>query len=344
MSRFIRLIGLGCLSTIVCLEIIFRVLPVTTGFGYYDRIQSEPILRSALPVVKHSLDWKFHQSQTRKVNNYGFTDDRNYTPKTKPIALIGDSYVQSLMLPYSDTLQGRLGTLMHARDRSIYSFGTAGYSLAGYIGSAEYASKNFEPELFIFLLTEGDITDSLSTKIAGTYLLDSPGLDLKFEPSKPNRINQLMLKSALMRYLKLHLQFDPIAGLKKPTHPQPNNSLTDREHLSHLSNRLLDYLEQKSTARSNNTIFIIDCDREKIYHHQPQAQTTPDNQLAVFAEIAQDRGYRTIDTLPLFTTRYQQTHRRIDFTPIDMHWNRDAHQLVAEAIYPVVTAKLGVRN
>jgi hypothetical protein len=344
MSRFIRLIGLGCLSAILCLEIIFRLLPVTTGFGYYDRIQSEPILRSALAVVKHSLDWKFHQSQTRKVNNYGFTDDRNYTPKTKPIALIGDSYVQSLMLPYSDTLQGRLGTLLHDGDRSVYSFGTAGYSLAGYIGSAEYASKNFEPELFIFLLTEGDITDSLSTKIAGTYLLDSPGLDLKFEPSKPNRINQLMLKSALMRYLKLHLQFDPVAGLKKPANPPPNNSLTDREHLSHLSNRLLDYLEQKSTARSNNTIFIIDCDREKIYHHQPQPQTTPDNQLAVFAKIAQDRGYRTINTLPLFTTRYQQTHRRIDFTPIDMHWNRDAHQLVAEAIYPVIREKLGDRG
>lgn len=339
-----RLIGLGCLSTILCLEILFRVLPVTTGFGYYDRIQSEPILRSALAVVKHSLDWKFHQSQTRKVNNYGFTDDRNYTPNAKPIALIGDSYVQSLMLPYADTLQGRLGNLLGDNDRSVYSFGTAGYSLAGYIGSAEYASKQFEPELFIFLLTEGDITDSLSTKIAGTYLLDSPGLDLKFEPSKPNRINQLMLKSALMRYLKLHLQFDPVAGLKKPTTPQPNNSFTNPEYVRQLSSQLLDYLEQKSTVRSDNTIFIIDCDREKIYHNQPQPQTTPANQLAIFTRVAQDRGYKTIDTLPLFTTQYQQTHRRIDFTPTDMHWNRDAHQLVAEAIYPVITAKLGGRN
>jgi hypothetical protein len=338
-----RLVGLGCLSTILCLEIIFQLLPVTTGFGYYDRIQSEPILRAALPVVKHSLDWKFHQSQTRNVNNYGFTDDRNYIPKAKPIALIGDSYVQSLMLPYSDTLQGQLGTLLHDRDRAVYSFGTAGYSLAGYIGSAEYASKTFEPELFVFLLTEGDITDSLSTKIAGTYLLDSPGLDLKFEPSKPNRINQLMLKSALMRYLKLHLQFDPVAGLKKPPNPQPNNSLTEPEYVSQLSNRLLDYLEQKSTARPTNTIFIIDCDREKIYHHQPQSPTSPTNQLTVFARIAQERGYSTIDTLPLFTSQYQQSHRRIDFTPIDLHWNRDAHQLVAEAIYPVIEAKLGGR-
>ncbi len=344
MYRFIRLIGLGCLSAILCLESIFRVLPVTTGFGYYDRIQSEPILRAALPVVKHSLDWKFHQSQTRKVNNYGFTDDRNYTPNAQPIALIGDSYVQSLMLPYSDTLPGKLGKLLDASDRAIYSFGTAGYSLAGYIGSAEYVSKNFAPELFIFLLTEGDITDSLSTKIAGTYLLNPPELDLKFEPSTPNRINQLMLKSALMRYLKLHLQFDPIAGLKKPTNPQPTNSLTEPEYLSHLSNRLLDYLEQKSTVRSNNTIFIIDCDRAKIYHHQPQSQTTPDNQLAVFAKIAQDRGYQTLDTLPIFTAQYEQTHRRIDFTPIDMHWNQDAHQLVAEAIYPMIEAKLGDRS
>jgi hypothetical protein len=344
MARFMRLIGLGCLSAILCLEIMFRLLPVTTGFGYYDRIQSEPILRSALPSVNHSLDWKFHQVHTRKVNNYGFTDDTDYQLNSHPIAVIGDSYVQSLMLPYIDTLQGQLGTLLHSQNHPVYSFGTAGYSLAGYIGSAEYASKTFNPKLFVFLLTEGDITDSLSTKIAGSYLLDAPELNLKFEPSTPNRINQLMLRSALMRYLKLHLQFDPVAGLKKPTSHKLTATVTDTPTVSQLSHRLLDYLEQKSTVRSDNTIFIIDCDRSKIYQHQQQPQTEPDNQLTLFAQIARERGYRTINTLPLFTHQYQQSHRRIDFTPLDMHWNHDAHQLVSEAVYPVITAKLGDRG
>jgi hypothetical protein len=346
--RLIKLLGLGCLSIILILEICLRMLPVTTGLGYQNTTLAEPILRATLPVVKHSLDWKFYQSQSRKVNNYGFPADLDYQQNTNPIAVIGDSYIQSLMLPYADTFPGQLGTLIDAQrerlgqrqNQPVYSFGVPGYSLAGYIGSAEYVSKNFQPRFFIFLLTKGDITDSLSTS-AGFYFLNSRNLELDFQPNTSSHINRFLLKSSLMRYLNLHLQFNPINTLSQLTHYQATDLATTKPlDLSQVSTRLLDQLEQKSTVRPDNTIFIIDCDRDKIYHGQPQPQTAPDNQLSLFAKIAQARGYGIVDTLPLFSHQYQKSHRRLDFKPIDMHWNRDAHQLVAEAVYPVIKTKL----
>jgi hypothetical protein len=340
LTRLITLIGLGCISTILVLEIFFRLLPVTTGFRFQETIQSEPVLRATLPVVQHSLDWKFHKAQTRKINNYGFSDDVDYVPNSHPIVAIGDSYVQSLMLPYCETFSGRLGSLLEHENLPVYSLGIPGYSLAGYIGSAEFATRNFQPQLFVFLLTKEDITDSLLTKTSGSYFLDSTNLSLKFHPARPNPVNQILIKSALMRYLNLHLQFNPTSLISQFTSHQKTNVVTESLDLNQVSNRLLDYLEQKSTARSHNTIFIIDADRDKIYQHQPQPQTSPDNQLSVFAKIAKSRGYRTIDTLPLFISQYQKNHRRLDFKPIDMHWNSIAHKLVAKAVYPTIETKL----
>jgi hypothetical protein len=350
MSRFIKLIGLGCLIAIVILELIFQMLPVTTGFAYQRTIESEPALKATVPFVKHSLDWKFHQATTRKINEYGFSDDHQYLPNQKPIAVIGDSYIQSLMLPYADTLQGQLGALQDKSKSPIYSFGVPGYALSGYIGAAESATKKFQPQLFVFLLTKGDITDSLlATKNVGSYFINPRKLDIEFEPySGASRTNNFILKSALIRYLNFDLKLNPLsaflsligANAKASAGNQSLSVATTEPNLAQLSNRLIDNLEQKSTARANNTIFIIDCDREKIYQDKPQPQTLPDNQLTLFAQIAQDRGYKTIDTLPIFTRQYEQTHRRIDFTPIDAHWNSDAHHLIAEAVYPIIKAKL----
>jgi hypothetical protein len=317
------------------LEIIFRLLPVTTGFDYQNTPQPDPILRAKVSSTRHSLDWKFHQVQTRKVNNYGFPDDVDYAPNHQPIAVIGDSFVQSLMLPYPETLQGQLGRLLKTANHPVYSFGVPGYSLASYIGGAEYASKTFQPQLFVFLLTEEDITSSLTTKTGGSYFLNSRNLELEFKPTTPSQVTKIILKSALVRYLIFHLQIKPPGSVAKAAQVK-----TDLPSVTQLSHRLLNNLEQKSTVRPDNTIFIIDCDHDQIYAHQPQPQISPGNQLALFAQIAQARGYNTVDTLPLFTRQYQQSHRRLDFKPLDIHWNQQAHQLVAEAVYPLINTKL----
>ena len=141
MFRSIRLAILGCLITLFSLEIIFQILPVTTTIRYGNTTQSEPILRGTVPFVRDSIDWKFDRAQTRKLNNYGFLNDLDYSLNTQPIAVIGDSHIHSAMLSYSDTLHGQLSKLLHKPNPPVYSFGVSGYSFAGYIGSAEYASK-----------------------------------------------------------------------------------------------------------------------------------------------------------------------------------------------------------
>ena len=118
--KFVKLVSIGSIFTILLLEISLRVLPVTTYLNYQNVPQPDPILRTTEPFIQHSLDWKFHQSTIRKVNNYGFPDDVDYRANTSPIVTIGDSYIQSLMLPYSDTLEGQLGKLLEPKGSSLF--------------------------------------------------------------------------------------------------------------------------------------------------------------------------------------------------------------------------------
>ena len=200
-------------------------------------------------------------------------------------------------------------------------------------------AKKFQPKIFVFLLINEDITDSYSKHLVGSYFLNLHSLDLEFEPLNRNSSSGIPLKSALIRYLTLNLKFNPASIFSVFNHKQASTA-TASPDLNLVSTRLLEHLEQKSMARPDNTIFIIDSDREKIYQHQPQPQTAPNNQLSVFAKIAQQRGYTIVDTLPLFTRQYQKSHRQLDFKPTDGHWNEQAHKLIAETLYPIIQTKL----
>jgi hypothetical protein len=39
---------------------------------------------------------------------------------------------------------------------------------------------------------------------------------------------------------------------------------------------------------------------------------------------------------PVFAAHWQQQHERLDFLPMDAHWNRVAHRLAAEQLLPLL--------
>ena len=65
-----------------------------------------------------------------RTNNFGFINDIRYEENaTSPLlAIIGDSYVQAFMVPFKDTIAGRLSGYLGDTARA-YSFGVAGSAL-----------------------------------------------------------------------------------------------------------------------------------------------------------------------------------------------------------------------
>jgi hypothetical protein len=95
----------------VLAEITLRFLPVSTSLFGQPVNETSPVFRF-LPDRDYlwSRDWNFSIVNGGHVNSSGFVSDRDYeTDTTSPLlAVIGDSYVEATMVPYAETLQGRL--------------------------------------------------------------------------------------------------------------------------------------------------------------------------------------------------------------------------------------------
>jgi hypothetical protein len=316
------------------LEILLHLLPVANGTSFRSNNIDRPVLTIDTKTIIHSLGWKMEQAQTRRVNNLGFIDDRDYHPNTSPVAVIGDSYIKSAMLPYKSTLQNYLAQKLTGKT-PVYSYGIPSYAFSGYIGTAEYVSRTFKPQAFVFLLTHGDIEDSFQT-VKGSYALDRTDRQLQFTDAKHSKLLKLIKNSSLLRYLTSHLGIVPNRSMNMVETQSDSAKLSDRE-LKEISSQLLNYLTQKSTVNPQNTILILDSDREVIYG---QKSVRNYRDLAIFKQVAQAQGYQIIDTYPLFDRYYKATHQRLDFTPLDPHWNATAHALVAQEVFPFLSTIL----
>jgi hypothetical protein len=324
-------LGAGIITAILSLELLMQLLPVKSNRHFAANDINQPVIRGTVSSIVEPIDWKFSQTYHRRVNNYGFVDDRDYKPNAAPVAVIGDSYIQSAMLPYPDTLQGKLSHKI-GKKIPVYSFGTPVYPLSGYLGTAEYADRKFKPRAYIFLLTKGDLVESLQPQ-DGTYFLDSPSGKLNFKNAKIYLGKVITTKSALYRYLYQQIYFHTDKIFASFNSNQPSKPVLTSAEYDRVSRRLLDLFAEKTKVTPRNTIFIIDSDRGSMYN-----KSKPDREeLSSFKRIGIERGYRVVDTEDLFNNYYQRTHKRLDFLPTDFHWNASANQLVVDRIYPILT-------
>jgi hypothetical protein len=324
-------LGCGIIASFLSLELLMQLLPVKTDrqFAANNNI-NQPVIRGTVSSIIEPIDWKFSQTNRRRVNNYGFVDDGDYQPNSAPVAVIGDSYIQSAMLPYQDTLQGKLSSKIENKV-PVYSFGTPGYPLSGYLGTAEYTDRVFKPRAYIFLLTKGDLVESLEPQ-DGTYFLQNPNQKLIFKEAKFSSVKRLANKSALYRYLYQQIYFNPQNILPQQLNHHPSKNSKPTATYEQISRRLLDLFAEKTKVTPQNTIFIIDSDRQSIYD-----KSTPDrDELSTFKQIGIERGYQVVDVKDIFNNSYQRTHKKLDFLPTDFHWNASAHQLVVERTYPIL--------
>ncbi len=330
----VSLLALSCgaIFAVIGLELLMQFLPVKRDRQFADNNINEPIIRGKASSIVEPIDWKFSHAQQRQVNNYGFVDNQNYLPNSRPVAVIGDSYIQAAMLPYLDTLQAKLSRKI-TNKFPVYSFGTPMYPLSGYLGTAKYVDREFQPRAYIFLLAKGDLTESIKSQY-GTYFLDRPDGELQFKDAKINHISRTANQSSLYRYLYQQIYFKPQRIVPSWLNADPpTKSDFTADTYAKISNRLLDLFADLTNVTPQNTIFIIDSDRNSIYDKNYKADR---DELSTFKQISVERGYHVVDTEELFTNYYQRTNKKLDFSPTDFHWNATANQLVADRVYPIL--------
>jgi len=357
-----RTILFGILSTLVSiaialtlLELGLRFLPVATILSAVEVNENNPVFR--FTPNRHyvwSKGWNFSIVNKGRVNKNGFVNDLDYdaAPDALPlIAVIGDSYVEAQMVPYHDTVQGRLARRVGDRGR-VYSFGSSGAPLSQYLTYAEHAAQTFVPEAMIFVIISNDFDESLlkyKAKPGFQYFVEGAGGELTLTriDYKPSLIGRLIRSSALARYVMLNLNL--YHQIKDLLARRSHNEVKAQDYAGNVPwsvepervadsiraiDAFLDQLPTQSGLPASRHLFVLDGIRPHLYSPAKLAATADsyyDLMRRHFIQAAQQRGYELIDMQPLFLRQYQQDGLRFEF-PTDGHWNGHAHGVAADAI------------
>jgi len=347
---------LSLASIFVCLlaaEIAFRFLPVSTGLRSMPVNAEKPVLHFTpdRPFV-NSLGWNLHNVVHGRVNNAGFVNDQDYVREGPPlIAVVGDSFIEAQMVPYAESLQGRLAAALRDRFR-VYSFAGSGAPLSQYLIWAGYAVREYGARAVVINVVGNDFDESLSAYRIGPgfwqYAPDANGvLQLRLNPHQAGALISLARHSALARYLIINLGIQnklfAIRWLGELIFGKPANAApryagnTDasvdekrvRDSLAAIEAFFRD-VPQRVGLPADRVLFTLDGFRSAEAARDGTG-TYFDLMRRAFLEKAAAKGYEAIDLDTRFIPRHARTGESFEFYD-DNHWNAAGHEVAAQAV------------
>ena len=360
-------ICLGILVPLFIFEIALRFFPVNEGLRAQIVNDENPIFHfKANRTSIFSEHWNFDIVNLVRTNNYGFINDLDYNPKadTPLLMVIGDSYIEAAMVPYEQTVHGRLARIVGDRGR-VYSLAASGAALSQYLVWSEFAQKEFHLDGLLVSIVSNDFLESLQDqgRSPGFYRferLPDDGFRLVREDYAPNLIRQFFRHSSLAMYLMTNLKvyehiklfFDNLQQSELPSQVFFDSERSETPKLPYVANVpvevsgkdlgnsqwatevFLDQLVSKSGLPSSRIILIVDGFRPQMYDLKDLLTVRKSywsNIRQYFITKALEKGYEVIDLHHVFMDWYSRHNKHFEF-PTDAHWNEEGHAAVADVV------------
>ncbi len=331
----------------VILEIVLRYLPVM-DYLYPQPVNEEsPVLKlSPNREVIYSKGWDLKYKRTARINNDGFVNNQDYTQdSTLPLlSIVGDSYVEALIVPYEKTAQGLLAEKLGNNFR-VYSFGFSGAPLSQYLSWANYTKKKFNNQFLVVNIVGNDFDESLrkynNYRGGYIYFADQNGrLSLKRIDYNFTKV-RFIWKSSLARYLLLNLQaihtvnsiFNKNNGKFVGNVEAESSEEKNRDSVKVISVFLRDLPEYSGLPKSR-IVLCVDGIRSSVYDSSNLLESQGSYFDVMRKELlaqAKDLGFEIIDLQPIFNENYNTYKIKFEFST-DGHWNEWGHKVFAEAI------------
>ena len=343
------IVGTTVLSLLL-LEILLHFFPVSSSTAAMAVNDHNPILRY-LPNQQYvySKGWQFEIVNNGRINNYGFLNEQDYAVHAGdgPVVVIGDSYVEAMMVPYEETIQGRLSRLLKPK-RLVYSLGISGAQLADYLAFAQFAWNEFHPSAMVFVVVGNDFDESLAKYSTGPghhfeHVSDTSDLRLVRTDYRPSFWKSMMRHSALARYLWKTVGVGHISDAVSQRFEKSGRYVGNTEASATIerladSQMAVDHffreLPDRAGIPKSRILFVLDGVRPDVYSASGEL-SEPNSYFHLmrryFLAKASKLGYETIDMHPRFVARHQRDGARFEFR-IDGHWNGLGHQEAAEAV------------
>jgi hypothetical protein len=338
----LRTAALVVLAYLAVTEVVLRFLPVATGLHSVAVNDAQPVFHFEPDRdFVYSRDWNLRDVVRGRVNNAGWVNEQDYARDNELplIAVIGDSYIEAQMVPYAETLQGRLAAALKGRFR-VYSFAASGATLSEFAAYAAYAVREFGAAAVVINMANYDFagSDAAYNRPSGMWVYDGAGDDkrLRLIPYRPGWLRGIVQRSALARYLLLNLHLDrPLiaAHLIASLMPTGTAIAAEPDNASRFAaSATIIPLFFRDFARlvdrpPGRVLFVMDGAR---YPGSPADDDTGRLRQG-FRGAAQASGYETVDLEPLFFARYRQQGAIFEI-PGDPHWNGEGHAVAAEGV------------
>ena len=342
--------------TVLALEVAFRFLPVATAPWVEPPTAAHPIQRYvANTPYTWSVGWNFQIVSRGRTNAQGFIAGYDYdAAATSPlVAVIGDSFVEAMAVPFAESITGRLQQSLGARGRA-YAFAQSGAPLSQYIAYARHACEIYRPERLVITVVGNDFDESVfaNRQRNGFFHLHPKadgGFDFLLSPLPPMGVAERVGRnSALALYFFRNISKSGLIGLltigraqaeERGVGPYVGNTSaaagTDRvAEGEKVIDWFLDQLSNATCVPPKHIVIMVDAMRPEVYDPPRLAAARSSYFGRMRAKVLADaasRGFVVVDLEQAFTTSYSKDGRRFE-PPIDNHWNEQGHAVAADAI------------
>ena len=283
---------------------------------------------------------------TWHINNAGWNSPFDYTPasaKDKPrIAVLGDSQIAGFSVNVNQHIDVDLHTLAGG-SADVYAFGGSGWYLEQYVVLSRYVARLYAPDTYVVFIDWNDIAYSLRENGVQNYYswqITADGAGFKELPPPAyyyqSARSRMLRRSAIVRYLRNNLGMT--WGQGEPTTSDvnlsaggaaPQESATPSPLIRGAARWMVSRLVAEHPGRS--FVFVVDCDRTRIYRGDPTPGPRPEYQALLEAA----KGYRNVhflDLQPVFLRAYESNHRKFEGSD-GSHWSAYGDAVIARALY-----------
>jgi hypothetical protein len=325
---------LGAVLAALTLEALLQFLPVDSGLRLQPTTADMPFTRtlSREPYVS-SHGWAMINARRGRVNQEGFNNSPDFADHAK-VLIIGDSYIESFMIAYPETIQGHLSQQL---DGDVYAAAASGNGLADSLVLARYYAPRIHPRNAVVFVRDSDVSDILLPPDRGHngFRVSADAVELTNIPYAESPFKKLVLRSALARYIYFNLK---VGALLAPASGRNENQSHFAADIAGRNRALTYYFEQLQLLGRElgmRIIFLVDGARKSIYAGDSSKTWVGDDR-EYFITQARLAGFTVADMQPVFVQHWAALHERMDFLPADGHWNSVAHQLAAQQVSPLL--------
>ena len=339
-------------------ELFMRGLPVIQGrIRALD--ESHWPLRNYQPdqAYQYSFGWDLRHGQRGRSNNFGQLAPFDFQSGRAQVAVIGDSFVESAMNAYEDSLHAQMAQRLGRPDAAI-GLAASGLSAVDYTVMVEQALRDLAPKALVLVLIDGDLSEGLHER-RGWHHLDEQG-QRHYRPLRGDgqgAFSGSLASSSLWGYLRRNLGWQPpsLQSLKStltasppptPAEPRakgPQDGPRAGQGLPAVR-ALMQTLQSQTQIPPTCIAVLFDSDRGQLYGRKPQPLKDDAASRAALVLALRQAGMAAVDLGEHFARHYATHGQRFDHSPIDSHWNALGHQVAAEAALQALAACPATQN